>query len=230
MASVDDHRWATIRIVRDWQQRAVEKPRGVLPAETTSSTLRFLRQRACRSAGVSNCACWQDDERTTPLGEYPCAGCAQPAVAMGEFSKALFGSVKDSFNQSEANQERIVRRWINGAPMNPSDYRALLTNAWLHGWLGLSQTVSLFNNAIRLEANANVLRRFLKRLRERVSFRESGVVRVDEAKLAKEMEVEQHELMGQLLTRAEASIRRSSHISATDRAMLLATDLPQNKR
>jgi hypothetical protein len=81
-----------------------------------------------------------------------------------------------------------------------------------------------------VEANASVLRRFLKRLRERVSFRESGVVRVDEGKLAKEMEVEQHELMGELLERAEASIRRSSQISAADRAMLLATDLPQNER
>jgi hypothetical protein len=62
---------------------------------------------------------------------------------MRAFSKNLFGSVMDSFNQCDAKKELRPRRWINGAVMNPDDYLALLANAWLHKWINLSQLVSL---------------------------------------------------------------------------------------
>lgn len=227
MESLDTYRGAVISVLRDWMGRAVEKPRAMLPVDMTTTTLRYVRQTACRRAGRLDCAAWQEGERATTVGEYPCVGCADPAVPMAAFSRILFGIVRDS---DKENDERVLRRWVQGGAMSAKDYHAVLANAWTNGWLSLSQAVSLGNRSLETEASGNVLRRFLKRLRERKSFRESGVITEQPDVLASMIHSEKVALAESNRVRAEAAIRRSPSLDPEIREWLLATDLPQEER
>lgn len=221
---VHHQRWSTIKILRDWKQRAVERPRDVLPADITSSTLRYLRQMACRSAGVTECPCWQGEERITPVGQYPCTGCPTPGVPMREFSQSLFGSVT---NSDPENDERVLRRWINGGSMSTDDYRSVLANAWIHRWLGPNQLMNLFNRLVALEASSSVLRHLIKRLRERVSFKRTGIVSDKLDVIAAEIERERGQIVSRLVSRGTINVRRAQNLSEVDKEWLLATDLPR---
>ncbi len=225
MESFGADRGAVIAVLRDWRDRAVEKPRAMLPVEMTTSTLRYVRQTACRRAGRLDCAAWKGGERSTTVGEYPCVGCADPAVPMAAFSRALFGVVRDSDKEDD---ERVLRRWIQGGAMSPNDYRSVVANAWMSGWLSMSQAASLYNRCLEVEASGSALRRFLKRLRERKSFRESGVITDEPGALASMIASEKAALFESDRVRAEAAIRRSPNLDPEIRSWALATNLPPN--
>jgi hypothetical protein len=145
---------------------------------------------------------------------------------MAMFSRTLFGSVKDSDTEHE---ERVLRRWIQGGAMSANDYRAVVANAWTSGWLSMSQAASLYNRWLEVEASGSALRRFLKRLRERKSFRQSGVITDEPGVLVSMIESEKAALFESDRVRAEAAIRRSSHLDPEIRNWALATNLPPNE-
>lgn len=224
MESLGRYEGAVISVLRDWRDRAVEKPRAMLPVDMTTTTLRYVRQTACRRAGRLDCAAWEGGERSTSVGEYPCAGCEDPTVPMAEFSRTLFSAVRDSDKEDD---KRVLRRWIRGGAMNGNDYRSVVANAWMCGWLSTSQAVSLYNRWIEVEASGSAFRRFWKRLRERKSFRESGVITDDPGVLASMIESDKAALFKSERQRAEAAIRRSASLDPEIRDWLLATNLPR---
>jgi hypothetical protein len=145
---------------------------------------------------------------------------------MAMFSRTLFGSVRDS---DEEHEERVLRRWIQGGAMSANDYRAAVANAWMSGWLSMSQAVSLYNRWLKVEASGSALRRFLKRLRERKSFRQTGVITDAPGVLASMIESEQVALFESDRVRAEAVIRRFPSLDPEIRDWLIATNLPRKE-
>ncbi|WP_175153126.1 hypothetical protein [Paraburkholderia ultramafica] len=168
------------------------------PAEATSSTLRHIRQMACRKSGVADCGCWSGGELAIPLGQYPCRDCNEPGIAMREFSHALFGSGSGG----NFKEERVMRRWMSPdapAPMALNDYRRALANAWVHGWLTSGQAASMLQAALELEATSSALRRLLKR---------RGAKPVCEAAFHEAVDVELAEIEGELMLKAKVGITR----------------------
>ena len=143
---------------------------------------------------------------------------------MREFSQSLFGSVT---NSDPENDERVLRRWINGGSMSTDDYRSVLANAWIHRWLGPNQLMNLFNRLVALEASSSVLRHLIKRLRERVSFKRTGIVSDKLDVIAAEIERERGQIVSRLVSRGTINVRRAQNLSEVDKEWLLATDLPR---
>ncbi len=143
---------------------------------------------------------------------------------MREFSQSLFGSVA---NSDPENDERVLRRWINGGSMSPDDYRAALANAWIHRWLGPNQLMALFDRLVVLEASSSVLRRLIKRLRERVSFKQTGIISDKADVIAAEIEREKALIVSRLSSRGTGSVSRAKNLPDADKEWLIATDLPR---
>lgn len=167
--------WSLRIIVGDWKARCIKKPRANIPSEFTATTLLYIRQRACLQAGIKDCGCWNEGERSVTPGENPCQQCPKPGVSMHQFSALVFGQ-GDSETQASLNKEekdlllnkrkRVVRRFASGAaPMQGDDFRKVLANALALRWITPSQTYSIHQNLLELEAASTWLRRFIKKPR-----------------------------------------------------------------
>ncbi|ENH6339370.1 hypothetical protein ABWH74_002713 [Burkholderia vietnamiensis] len=180
------------------------------PAEATSSTLRHIRQMACRKSGVVDCGCWSGGELAIPLGQYPCRDCNEPGIAMREFSHALFGSGSGG----NFKEERVMRRWMSpdaAAPMALDDYRRALANAWAHGWLTSRQAASMLQAALELEATSSALRRLLKR---------RSAKPVCEAPFRQAVDVEFADIGRELTLKAKAGVTRPAALAPEDRHLV----------
>ncbi|HDR8990027.1 TPA: hypothetical protein QDA96_006015 [Burkholderia vietnamiensis] len=204
--------WALRQVLQDWKKRGVQKARAMQPAESTSSTLRHIRQMACRKSGIADCGCWSRGELAIPLGQYPCRDCNEPGIAMREFSQALFGSGSDG----NFKEERVMRRWMSPdapAPMALNDYRRALANAWVHGWLTSHQAASMLQAALELEATSSALRRLLKRRSAKPVCEDAFHEAVDAELAASERELMVKANVG--ITRSAASVPEAGQSTIT---------------
>lgn len=182
-------RWSLRMIYRDWIARQIEKPRTNIPSDFTGLTLRYIRQKACLQAGIKNCACWSEGERTALPGENPCQQCAEPGVSIEQFSSIIF-SRDDPMTEASLNRDdrdlllkkkrRVIRRFLaGGVPMQVGDFRQVLANALALRWISPSQAYSIHQNLLEMEAASTWLRRFIKKPRV-----------IDEGVAMKELEME----------------------------------------
>jgi len=53
--------WGVISdVIADWREQSRKRPwAGSVPTTSSSSLLKYIRQNACKQAGVSNCGCWE---------------------------------------------------------------------------------------------------------------------------------------------------------------------------
>lgn len=228
---LQEYEWALTRVLRDWKSRSIKKPRETLPVEFTAGSLRYMRQSACRSAGVSKCEVWTDGERYVAFGDVPCQRCEHPGISNYEFSAALFGQdepgTKAHLTKLEKDEllkknKRVIRRLINSeAPMQPDEFRRVLANAWLHRWISATQVYSIHQNLLQLEAASSWLRRFMKRLRDRVSFRNRGIITDDPATVAGELDAERRVTQEAFLEDGRRKIACARHLDAEDKQWLL---------
>lgn len=110
-----------------------------------------------------DCASWSKGELETRSRGYPCDTCSAPGVPIGEFLFALFGTTQ--FDEP-LKGERALRKWMNSkAPMHADDFRRVLAQAFVHGWLNKSQVLTLWGSVLELEAASSTLRRVLKQAR-----------------------------------------------------------------
>lgn len=209
------HHWSLRMIQRDWKSRRVEKARANIPSEFAADTLRYIRQAACKRAGVpEDCEVWAEGERHVAIGDVPCQRCKNPGISNYEFSAALFGQAapnteakldKDDKDALLKKDKRTIRRLINSeAPIQADDFKRAVANACMHKWLTFSQAYSIHQNILELESASSWLRRFMKRLRERVSFRTGGNIIDDPAKIASELNAE-------LMATQEAYLKSGRH-------------------
>lgn len=244
MPVFDNFRWAIKTI--EGGRRSDETPDGEsiksrklksLPGDFTSSTLRFIRMNACRSAGVADCAAWESAlepaafiggvpvkvvrrkfEEGQSANSYPCSDlkrCSRPLVPMKQFSESLW-----QFSKEQSD----VRRWMGSrSGMGPDDFKRAVANAYVKGWLGESAFAHLMERAKQLEAVIISSRRIRKKIRDR----KSGYQQSDELKFAIDLDGELVRLSDRDQVRARAAIERNSSLPAESKERLLATLSPQ---
>lgn len=187
-------RRAVGRVLQGWRERRSRQLRDALPGEFSSKTLRFIRIHACkntaREAGKTiDCAKWtrtgacgiepQDGVQEAPRGPsqgplqepfmrtnaYVCDRCKHPQLTHSALIDRL----------GLAMDERSWRRHINAAqPMSSKQLRRAVANALGQGWLGLWQTLSIWQDIDRLEATQQGLRAVKQRVSERKAFLDHG--------------------------------------------------------
>jgi len=184
-------------VLTDWRQRSISKPRNVLPLHF-SRTLQHIRRLACKAEGITDCDCYKDGDFDFEPGTNPCADCKAPAISLNEFSLVVWGT-KTNEGTIEARQKKgdlmvdvaDLRGWINGrAPIQPADMQRVVAVAWKNQWINSSNATTIANRIADAEATSSVLRRFLKRLRERVSFRKDRIIKDHPEQLEDEIEQE----------------------------------------
>lgn len=82
---------------------------------------------------------------------------------MSQFLYALFGTCQW---EEPLKGGRALRKWINSeTPMHADDFRRILAQSFVQGWLTLPQVYSLWESVQELEAASTALRSLLKRMR-----------------------------------------------------------------
>lgn len=213
---MSDYTRAVFTVLQDWKARKVEKPRAMIPASKTSSTLRYIRKVACRRAGTLDCASWSKGELELLPGAYPCDTCSAPGVPMGEFLCVLFGTTP--FDEP-LKGERALRKWMSStAPMHADDFRRVLARAFVHGWLNKSQVCTLWESVLELEATSSALRWLGKRMRNgRIRPPSEEITRTLTLQIEKEIALSRDRLS----VRAKASIARSTMLDDRAKEKLL---------
>lgn len=226
------HHWSLRTILKDWKLRCVKKPRANLPSEFTTDALRYIRQAACKKTGIpDDCEVWASGDRYVAFGDTPCRRCVHPSISNHSFSAALFGQDSpgteaklDKYDKDAllTKKKRILRRLINSeAPMQSDDFRRVIANAWLHGWISATQAISIHQNLLELEATSSWLRKFLKRLRNRAAFRRTGIISDDPARSAEELNAALISAQTDFLVSARRRIASAPHITPEDKQWLL---------
>ncbi len=226
------HHWSLRMIQRDWKSRRVEKARANIPSEFAADTLRYIRQTACKRAGVpEDCEVWAEGERHVAIGDVPCQRCKNPGISNYEFSAALFGqdapdtdTKHDKYDKDELlnKKKRTIRRLINSeAPMQSDDFKRAVANAMVYRWITYQQACSIILNTLELESSSSWLRRFMKRLRERVSFRNGGIITDAPTKIASELDAELRVTQEAFLGSGRRGIAHARHIDAENKQWLL---------
>ncbi len=210
---MDDFSWSIREVTNDWKKRRPSRARNSLPPSFTSSKLRYIRKIACmRSAPDSiECATWSQtdpcppdpatscsfDEQKGPFlltADYVCAGCKHPRVT----SEDLFGQLGLAAD-SEDFSDRTWRRYINNAdqPMPVDQFRRVIANAYMVGWLGPWQALSIWRNMDQLVAAKASLLAVTRRASERKDFDAGQKLGLSEteikAELAKQLRLLEHE-------------------------------------
>ncbi|WP_153954688.1 hypothetical protein [Cupriavidus necator] len=207
---------AVLRVLQDWKAREVKKPRGMLPASETSSTLRYIRKMACRQAGTLDCASWSNGELAAPSRDYPCDRCSAPGVPIGDFLFAVFGT---SEVDEPLKGERALRKWMNSeAPMHADDFRRVLAHAFVHGWLNQWQVCTLWESVLELEASSSALRWLRKKVRDAHRVRPiEDPARTLTLQIEKEIALNRDRIR----ERAKANITRLTVLDDTEKEILL---------
>jgi hypothetical protein len=166
------------------------------------------------------------------FGDNPCQRCNQPGISSFEFSAALFGQHN---HETDANlgkldkdellckNKRVVRRYLNSdSPMHPNDFKRAVANATLlYKWISVSQGRSILMSTLELESSYSWLRRFLKRLRGRVSFRNTGIISDDPATIVEELDATLKATYETFLESGQRGIACARHIAVEDKEWLL---------
>ncbi|WP_157662715.1 hypothetical protein [Sulfuriferula sp. AH1] len=227
-----EHEWALNRVLLDWKARSIRKPRANLPVEFTSSTLRYIRQRACHTAdGANNCEVWTNGERYVAFDDVPCQRCKQPGISNFQFSAALFGQdesdTKATLSKLDKDvllnkKKRVIRRFINSeAPMQSDDFKRAVANALVHRWISDRQAYSILMNTLELESASSWLRRFMKRFRERMTFKQTGIIADDPAMVASQLDAELRNTQVAFLEKGRQRIAGAQNMDAEDKQWLL---------
>lgn len=143
---------------------------------------------------------------------------------MREFSIALFGKNADG---EPIRDERVIRRFMNAAaPMQSDDFRRVIASAWLQRWISAMQAFSIHQNLLELESASSWLRRFLKRLRDRASFKNNGTITDDPETVGGELDAELRAVQEAFVESGRQKIARSTSISPEDKQWLLRQNRP----
>lgn len=188
---MNDVKNAIRRVVVDWRKRRLKQNRDTPPSGHTSSTLRYIRVRAClhEAPTTIECAKWsQTDpfkfdpdyspytvygvEKAGPFSrtpDYVCRQCKHPRVTYSKLiSKLGLDETSENFD------ERTFRRYINAEePMPVDQFRRVIANAFAHDWLGLWQALGISMNTDKLMATRRGLVAVFRRATERKSYSES---------------------------------------------------------
>lgn len=247
MSVLDTFRWAIKTVERGWRSEGKlgdeskkSRKSKSLPGDFTSSTLRYIRMNACRSAGVEDCAAWEAAiepaaliggipikvvrrkyEEGQSVNSYPCSDlkrCSRPRVPLAQFAEAL-----GEFPEAQS----VVRRWMNSrAGMGPDDFKRAVANSYWNGWLGQSQFLNLMEQTKQLEAVNIAARRHWRK----ISDRKTGFRQSDELKFAVGLTDKLASLAANDELRARRAIERNTALSAEAKEWLLATLSPQKLR
>lgn len=111
------------------------------------------------------------DERKGPFlltSDYVCDGCKHPRVTNEMFIQKLgLAAKKEDFS------ERTWRRYVNAEqPMPVDQYRRVVANAFVEGWLGKWQAITEWLRIKELEAARSSLVGVVRRASERKAFRQ----------------------------------------------------------
>ena len=182
-------RWAIGRVLHNWRALRPKQLREALPGEFSRARLRLIRANACRETAreageLIDCAKWMSSPPTPAdasvqltsqnardaismrTGAYVCDQCKHPKVTNSVLVERL-GLTRDD----EDFSERTWRRYINNAkPMPIAQLRRVVANAFAHGWLGLWQCISIWQQIDELQAVQSGLRALFQRVSERKAF------------------------------------------------------------
>jgi len=185
--------WAIHQVVHNWRVLRPKQLREALPGEFSCTRLRHIRANACRETAreageLIDCAKWEPappapaDESFqfvrpdaqskvfTRTAEYVCDRCKHPKVTNSDLIERLGLTQED-----EDFSERTWRRYVNDAkPMPIAQLRRVVANAFAHGWLGLWQCVSIWQNINELQAVQSGFRALISRVTQRKAFVEHG--------------------------------------------------------
>lgn len=225
------HQSSLKMILRNWMSRRLGKPRANLPVEFTVGTLRYIRQSACQKTNSSNCEVWTDGVRHVAFNDTPCKRCKRPGITNFEFSAALFGQ-EESFTKAPLSKlekdellkkkKRTIRRHINSdGPMQFDEFKHVVANAMVRRWISYRQAYSILQNILELEASSSWARKFLKRLRNRASFKKAKVIAEDPAKIASDLDAELRITHEKFLESGRRRIACAQNINSEDKQWLL---------
>jgi len=175
---------------------------AMVPADLAGSTLRLIRQNACRVAGEQNCKWWRLEEvqdfpdastvkvvrQRHPNTEYTiqkkgndnvqacrhnsCDGCVRPRVSLREVSQGLF----DEYRGDPKEDTSSLRDWMGSKRgMSHDTYKQMIVNALHKKWLTLSQANMLLLDGMALDATARGMMAVLRKLRRRPATKASSL-------------------------------------------------------
>ncbi|CAB1369323.1 hypothetical protein [Denitratisoma oestradiolicum] len=209
---MDDFSWSFREVINDWKQRRPSRARDTLPPRFTSSTLRYIRKIACMRSAPETIECekWSQTDPCPPdspglyfrggqkgpfvvTAGYVCDRCKQPRVTSEHLFRQLgLAADKEDFS------DRTWRRYINAdQPMPVDQFRRVIANAYVVGWLGPWQALSIWWNIDQLVATKASLLAVTRRASERKDFEAGQKLGVSEIEikdeLAKQLRILQHE-------------------------------------
>lgn len=147
---------------------------------------------------------------------YVCNQCKHPLVTNSVLIERL-GLTRDDENFSE----RTWRRYINDAkPMPIAQLRRAVANAFAHGWIGLWQSLSTWQQIDRLQATQSGLRALLQRVTDRKAFLEHGQFQASSQELLDEF-AKQLRLLEYATTDAINTRLRRNDLPEDERSFLI---------
>jgi hypothetical protein len=218
MTLMEDFRWAFHKVIYDWRERRPKQIRNALPPSYTTSTLRYIRTHACRSAAPDTIECkkwsqidpwannadssiYPDDMgkrksaflRTT---DFVCDQCKHPVVTYDILIYRL------GLNEADPKfHPRTFQRYINGGDQMPTEqFQRAVVNALANDWLGLWQALSVMMQINQLIATQAGLQAVAKRALERKAFIERQEFDISEEEVEREL-VKQMQLIDNKMTR-----------------------------
>lgn len=242
---------AVNQVLQDWRKRDIQKPRAILPVAETERILRKIRRHACKAAGVKSCNCWAlvpavsamsgqsaiigvDESETIeyvgPAFEPddstldPCFDCRTPKVSKVEFSIVVFG---ENSHVKEAGGPLIDPK-VFSRPMSPTNLYRIVAAAFVEGWISLSLARTILDQAMTLDATSHVVRRFLKRLRSRASFVNTGIIKGEPASVFDEIDAAKAEIQEDMLIAGRRKVANLRQLDQELRDWILSAELPNN--
>jgi hypothetical protein len=196
--------WPIGRLLSAWRKRRPRQLRDVLPGNFSAPRLRIIRANACeqmarKEGDLIDCAKWlllptapdPSVQIASPVvqrkasmrtGAYVCDGCKHPKVTNSDLFWRL-GLTRDNDNFSE----RTWRRYINDAkPMPITQFRSVVSNAFANGWLGLWQSLAIWQQIDKIHATQSGFRVLMHRVSDRKAF-QSGTFDATPPKLKDEI-------------------------------------------
>lgn len=180
---LDRHRAgvALTRVIKSWQSSQAKQLRNTLPAEFTSTTLRYIRTQAClhRAGNGINCLKWLGSDHGSALirpstsraamqltSNHVCGECKHPEITSMVFIREVgLSSKKVNFS------DRTLRRYANdGDPIPTEQIRLVIANSVGHRWLTVLQGCTLNETVDDLEVAQKTLRTVSRRIKDRMSY------------------------------------------------------------
>ncbi len=161
-----------------------------LPRSYSAAKLKWLHGVACRHTKPTlDClkfAQRPDKDPEILSANYVCKDCTHPVVPIRELQERLFGR-----SAEDMHDERLWRRYVNeSAPMKPDQFRQIIANAWMNGWLGSWQTRAVWLEVSELQAAKLAIKRIISRAKERKDFVVKGELNFTEDELHQEFRVQ----------------------------------------